>query len=76
MPLWFVFKHKHIVEETKMLIKLITVDSYHFIRYKCKVTHCLDSQTSEYISMIVIDDNEKLLISSARGSDWCWNFDK
>ena len=26
--------------------------------------HCLDSQTlSEYISMIVLDDNEKLLIN-------------
>ena len=33
------------------------------IRYKCKITHCLDSQTSEYISTIVLDENEKLSIS-------------
>ena len=47
-----------------MLIKLIEVDSYHFIRYKCKITHCLDSQTlSEYISTIVLHDNEKFLIN-------------
>ena len=47
-----------------MLIKLIAVDSCHFIRYKCKITHCPDSQTlSEYISTIVLDDNEKLLIN-------------
>ena len=47
-----------------MLIKLIAVGSYHFIRYKCKITHCPDSQTlSEYISTIVLDDNEKLLIN-------------
>ena len=33
-----------------MHIKLIPVDSNHFIRYKCNITHCLDSQTlSEYI---------------------------
>ena len=25
--------------------------------------HCLDSLTSEYISMIALDDNEKLLIN-------------
>ena len=46
-----------------MLLKLIAVDSYHFIRYKCKITHCPDSQTSEYISAIVLDDNEKLSTS-------------
>ena len=47
-----------------MLIKLIEVDSYHVTRYKCKITHCLDSQTlSEYISTIVLDDNEKLSIN-------------
>ena len=47
-----------------MLIKLIEVDSYHFTRYKCKITHCLDSQTlSEYISTIVLDDNEKISIN-------------
>ena len=47
-----------------MLIKLIVVGSYHFIRYKCKITHCLDSQKlSKYISMIVLDDNKKLSIS-------------
>ena len=47
-----------------MLIKLIAVDSHHFIRYKCKITHCLDSQTlSEYISTIVLDENEKLSIN-------------
>ena len=33
------------------------------IRYKCKITHCLDSQTlSEYVSTIFLDDNEKLSI--------------
>ena len=59
-----VFKHKHVVEETKMLIKLIAVHSYHFIRYKCKIMHWSDSQTlSEYISRNVFDDNEKLSIS-------------
>ena len=43
-----------------MLIKLIAVDSNHFVRCKCKITHCLDSQTlSEYISTIVLDDHEK-----------------
>ena len=31
---------------------------------KCKITHCLGSQTlSEYISTIVLDDNEKLSIN-------------
>ena len=45
-----------------MLIKLIAVDSNHL--YKCKITHCLDSQTlSEYISTIVLDENEKLSIN-------------
>ena len=54
----------HIVEETKMLIKLIVVDSNHFIRYKYKITHCLNSQTlSEYISTMFLDKNEKLSIS-------------
>ena len=52
------------MEEAKLLFKLIVVDSNHFIRYKCKITHCLDSPTlSEYISTIVFDDNEKLSIS-------------
>ena len=47
-----------------MLIKLIVVNSNHFIRYKCRTAHCLDSQTlSEHISTIVLDDNEKLLIN-------------
>ena len=47
-----------------MLIKFIVANSNNFIRYKSKIMHCLDSQTlSEYISMIVLDDNEKLLIS-------------
>ena len=47
-----------------MLIKLILVDSNHFIRYKCKTMHCLDSQTlSAHISTIVLDDNEKCSIS-------------
>ena len=42
----------------------MVVDSNHFIRYKCKFTHCLDSETiSEYISTIVVDDNEKLSIN-------------
>ena len=35
----------HIMKEAKELIKLIVVDSNHFVRYKCKITHCLDSQT-------------------------------
>ena len=48
------FKHKHVAEEAKMLIKLIAVDSSHFIRYKCNIT--------QYISTIVID-NEKLSIN-------------
>ena len=42
-----------------MLIKLIVIDSNHFIKYKSKITRCLDS---EYILMIVPDDNEKLSI--------------
>ena len=47
-----------------MLIKLIAVDFNHFIRCKCEITHCLDSQTlSVYISTIVLDNNEKLLIN-------------
>ena len=47
-----------------MLIKLIVVNSNHFTRYKCKIMHCLDSQTlSEYISTIALDDNEKLLVN-------------
>ena len=51
-----------------MLIKLIVVDSSHFIRFECKITHCLDSQTlSEYISTIVLDDNEKHLVSEVPG---------
>ena len=45
-----------------MLIKLIAVDSNHFIRYKCKIMHCLGSQTSEHISTIVYD-NEELSIN-------------
>ena len=49
--LWFVFKHKHIVKDAKMLIKWIAVNSNHFIRYGCKITHFLNSQTLfEYIS--------------------------
>ena len=47
-----------------MLIKLIAVHSYNFIRYKCKVTHCPQSETlSENISKIALDDNEKLSIN-------------
>ena len=47
-----------------MLIKLILVDSNHFIRYKSKITHCLDFQTlSEYILATVLDDDEKLFIN-------------
>ena len=39
---------------------MIAAGSNHFIRCKCKITHCLDSQTlTEYISKIVLDDNEK-----------------
>ena len=53
-----------VVKEAKMLIELIVVDSNHFIRYKCKITHCLDFQTlSEYISTIVLDANENLSIN-------------
>ena len=48
------FKHKHVAEEAKMLIKLIAVDSSHFIRYKCKIM--------QHISTIVLD-NEKLSIN-------------
>ena len=70
------FFNTKVVEVAKMLLKLIVVGSYHFLRYKCKTTHCLDSRTSEYISTTVLGDNEKLLISSARGSNWCWNFHK
>ena len=33
------------------------------MRYKCKIMHCLDFKTSEYISVIVLDDNEKLSIN-------------
>ena len=51
-----------------MLIKLIVVGSSHFIRFECKITHCLDSQTLfEYISTIVLDDNEKRLVSEVPG---------
>ena len=42
-----------------MHIKLILVDSYHFVRCKGKITHFLDSQTSEYISTIVLDDKKR-----------------
>ena len=43
---------------------MIVVHSDHFVRYKCKITHGLDSQTlSEYISMIVLDFNEKVSIN-------------
>ena len=43
-----------------MRIKLTAVESNHFIRYKSKITHCLDFQAlSEYLSKIVFD-NEKL----------------
>ena len=43
---------------------MIIVDSNHFIRYKCNIKRCLDSQiSSEYISTIVLDDNEKLSIN-------------
>ena len=49
-----------------MLIKLIVVNSNHFIRYKCKTTSRLSSTTrlSNIIWIyIAIDDNEKLYIS-------------
>ena len=49
-----VFKHKHVVEEAKMLIKLIVVNSYHFIRYNCKITHYLGSQKLSSISQVYI----------------------
>ena len=44
-PLLYPLTRTHVVDELKMLTKLIVVDSIHFIRYKCKITHCLDSQT-------------------------------
>ena len=51
----------------KMLIRLIAVDSNHVIRYKCKITHCLDSRTlSKYISTIdneILNDNETISIN-------------
>ena len=49
--LWFVFKQKHVVEEAKILIKLIAVDSQTF---------------SEYISRIVFDGNENFSISEVQ----------
>ena len=53
------------VEEAKMLIKLIVVNSNHFIRYKCKTTSRLSSTTrlSNIWIYITIDDNEKLYIN-------------
>ena len=54
------------MEEPKILIKLIVVNSNHFIRYKCKATSRLSSTTrlSNIIWIyIAIDDNEKLYIS-------------
>ena len=46
-----------------MLIKLIAVDTNQFIRYRCKITPCLDSQTlSDHISTIALH-NEKLSIN-------------
>ena len=58
-----IFKHKYIVEEAKMLIQLIAVDCNHFARYKCKITHSLDSQTlSKYISMIVLGNEKHSII--------------
>ena len=54
----------HVVEEGKLLIKLIVSHSNQFLRYKCKITHCLDSQTlSKHISTIVLNDNKKHSIS-------------
>ena len=56
-----------------MLIKMIVVSSNHFIRYKCKPTHCLESQTllgcqTLYITVyITIDDIEKLSINEELG---------
>ena len=32
----------HLVNKAKMLIKLIVVNSNHFVRHKCEITHCLD----------------------------------
>ena len=62
-----IFKHKYVVEEAKILIQLIAVDCNHFKRYKCKITHSLDSQTlSEYISTIVLG-NEKHSINEVLG---------
>ena len=51
------------MEEAKPLIRLNVVDSYHFTKYRCKITHCINSQTlSEYISAFFLGDNEKLSI--------------
>ena len=54
------------MEEAKMLIKSIVVNSNHFIRYKSKTTSRLSSITtlSNIIWIyITIDDNEKLSIN-------------
>ena len=46
-----------------MLIQLIAVNCNHFVRYKCKITHSLDSQTlSKYISMIVLGNEKHSII--------------
>ena len=49
--------HTQVVEEAKMLIKLIVVNPNHFVRYNFKIMHCLYFQTSDYISTSVLDDN-------------------
>ena len=61
-------------KETKMLLKLIVVDSYYFIRDNYKTTPCLDSQTSsEYISTFALDNkspsiNEVLEVLTGAGT--------
>ena len=46
---------------SKNALKLIVVDANHFVRYRCKIMHCLDSQTiSDDISTVALDDNPKL----------------
>ena len=57
-----------------MLIKLIVVDSYYFIRDNYKTTPCLDSQTlSEDISTFALDNkspsiNEVLEVLTGAGT--------
>ena len=46
-----------------MLIKLITIDSNHFIRYKCRIMHCLGSQTLPEYKWLQLNLNPEILSS-------------